>query len=77
MACFLGFIDKHVHSLSKWKGGKAEYDRIATTLQACLDPAVFQASLEIGRQMSREQLQAEALAMVQQVAEAGKPYANK
>jgi tetratricopeptide (TPR) repeat protein len=73
MACLLGFIDKHIHYLSTWKKGKAEYDQIATILQASLDPAVFQASLEIGRQMSREQLQAEALAMAQQVAEAGKP----
>ena len=69
LARLLGYSDKHVEDiLAQSEKGKARYDRIAAALQARLDPATFQASLEAGRQMSLEQVQAEARLVAEEVA---------
>jgi tetratricopeptide (TPR) repeat protein len=51
---------------------KPRYDQVVADLQSQLDPDVFQASLDAGRKLSVEQVQAEALAIARQVAETEK-----
>jgi hypothetical protein len=56
---------------------KPRYDQIMANLQARLDPVTFQTSLDAGRSLTIEQVQAEALAIARQVAEAGKTQTNE
>jgi len=73
MARLLGYLNKVVEDYNiTLKKTRVMYDRITAELQARLDPATFQASLEAGRSLSIEQVQAEARLMAREVSEYGK-----
>jgi tetratricopeptide (TPR) repeat protein len=72
LACLLGSIHQLLGDHPWPEKSQAILNRISATLPAKLGSSTFQSSLEAGRQMSREQVQAEALAIARQIAEEGK-----
>ena len=70
LACLLGSIHQLMGDHLCPEKSQAFLNRISAILPAKLGSSTFQASLEAGRQMSREQVQAEALVIARQVAEA-------
>ena len=73
MARLLGYIDQVIKDYNlTLVASKPRYDQVTADLQAQLNPNIFQASLEAGRSLSLEQVQAEALAMAREVSGAGK-----